>query len=313
MAKTATARRIWPFHRRKVAIIETSTQPLAPPPIPERDPLAPAPPANPVSAFWSSGRVPANVNEWLDRVAKMQQVGKERSFQVLNLSQGNSVLDIGCGNGRDVARLMEIVGSSGEVWGVDNSSQLIHSARAAYPRAKFMEGDIFKLPFKDHFFDAVRAERVLLHTGDVERALAEMRRVTKIGGMISTFEPIEGSWYPGNLDLHERVFNYVSGKFFKAGRAGYDAYISMMKMGLDPNVECYPGVITADFIRFDMTRPAASSLSSLFKPATVQLAINAGIITEAEGEEYQADFQRGVEENTFLMFHPVLLAYAQIR
>jgi ubiquinone/menaquinone biosynthesis C-methylase UbiE len=312
MVKLTTARRLWPFHRRKIAIREQTTPLATPPALPERDPLAPTPPANPISAFWASGRVPANVNEWLDRAAKVMQIGKERSFQVLQLAEGSSILDVGCGNGRDVIRLMEIVGHTGEVWGVDNSTHLIQEARKTYPQAKFMEGDIFKLPFKDHFFNAVRVERALMHTGDIARALGEMQRVTKPGGMLSAFEPVDAYWYPGNITLHGRVMEYCYQKFFRAGRAGHDAFMQMKAMGLTPQIECYTAMFPAELMRIEMTRPTTSSMYNFFRPATIQMAIEAGVITEAEGEEYLADFERSLEENSLLFCLPALLVYAQV-
>jgi hypothetical protein len=71
-------------------------------------------------------------------------------------------------------------------------------------------------------------------------------------------------------------------------------------------------VITAEIMRADMARPFASSFYSFFKPSILQLAVDAGVITEAERDEYHADFQQALQDESFLMFMPFLLVYAQV-
>ncbi|MBA3825051.1 MAG: hypothetical protein H0X24_14290, partial [Ktedonobacterales bacterium] len=54
-------------------------------PLLERDPVAPPPPANPFSAFWATGQVPARANTFLDTIAEIVALAKIRSFAVLHL------------------------------------------------------------------------------------------------------------------------------------------------------------------------------------------------------------------------------------
>jgi SAM-dependent methyltransferase len=213
-------RRWWPFGRKSAATTATTTTPAqasspqstTTTPSPSRDPMIPRPPENPFSAFWASGRVPTRANEFLNMAAYASALGKERSFQVLQLHDGSSVLDVGCGNGRDVARLMELVGPKGEVWGLDNSAVLINEAKASYPRALFVEGDVNRLPFKDDFFDAVRAERVLMHLDDPFHAFAEMLRVTKPGGIVLSMDADTENYYvyPCDPAVFQRFISYTN-------------------------------------------------------------------------------------------------------
>src|SRR5262245_29518455 len=55
---------------------------------------------------------------------------KQRSFELLDLQPGASVLDLGCGTGEDVQDLARLVGPSGRVVGVDCSETVIAQARA---------------------------------------------------------------------------------------------------------------------------------------------------------------------------------------
>ena len=106
----------------------------------------------------------------------------------LRLTSGGRVLDIGCGTGDDTRRVAELVGPDGEAVGVDASEAMIAAARrrtegTGLP-ATFLVGDAAALHFADASFDAVRAERVLIHVPDAGRVLAEMVRVTRPGGRV---------------------------------------------------------------------------------------------------------------------------------
>ena len=50
-------------------------------------------------------------------------------------------------------------------------------------------GDAHALPFDDAGFDRARADRVLQHLADPARALAELRRVVRPGGLVALAEP----------------------------------------------------------------------------------------------------------------------------
>ena len=50
--------------------------------------------------------------------------------------------------------------------------------------AHFEVADVYSLPFPDGFFDAVFAHAVLMHLREPVRALEEVRRVLRPGGML---------------------------------------------------------------------------------------------------------------------------------
>lgn len=107
----------------------------------------------------------------------------------LRVQPGDSVLDVGCGAGWGAFELARAVGAGGRVTGVDTSLTLIEEAKRRADRVAlpptFETGDAQSLAFPDHHFDAVRAERLLMHVADPERALAEMVRVLRPGGRIA--------------------------------------------------------------------------------------------------------------------------------
>ena len=311
---SASARRWWPFGRRVAAspMQAASSSSATPPNLVVRDPMIPEPPANQVSAFWASSRVPQTANDFLDMMARLMASAKERTFQMMQLQNGSTVLDIGCGTGRDVARLMELVGPKGEVWGVDNNPVFIKEAKINHPRGLFVEGDLFKLPFKDDFFDATRLERVLVHTGKISEALAEMLRVTKPGGTITMMEHFNVQWFPSDQELTQRLMRFVLNRFLKCANPGVEIYQHLIKLGLVPQSEVGGASFNALQMRIEMDRSFATSHYSFIKPATLLAAIEAEVITAVEAETITHTFEQAMADQTFLMMDLFMLTSAEV-
>ena len=114
------------------------------------------------------------------------------------LSEGTSVLDVGCGPGSltlDIARLV----APGRVVGVDAEPTVLAEARAAakdqsLDNVEFHEGDACALGYDDSSFDIAHAHQLLQHLAHPERALAEMGRVTRAGGHVAARDTDYSSW-----------------------------------------------------------------------------------------------------------------------
>ncbi len=89
--------------------------------------------------------------------ARIQDV--ERAFSYLNKAQ-SSVLEIGCGNGRDAK---EILKYTSHYIGIDVSEELIKMARESEPDAHFEIADIENYTFPEHV-DLIIAFASLLHS-----------------------------------------------------------------------------------------------------------------------------------------------------
>lgn len=110
----------------------------------------------------------------------------ERFVEWLAVPPGAGWLDVGCGTG---ALLRSIVARAGpaRVAGVDPSERFLATAAASLPvDADLRIGDAEQLPF-DVAFDAVVSGLVLNFVPDPRRALAEMRRVCRAGGVIAAY------------------------------------------------------------------------------------------------------------------------------
>jgi 2-polyprenyl-3-methyl-5-hydroxy-6-metoxy-1,4-benzoquinol methylase len=92
---------------------------------------------------------------------------------------GRKVLDVGTGTGRAAIALAR---RGAAVTGVDASSEMIAVARRRAAEAgvevRFDAGDAHGLAFADRSFEAVVCLRVLMHTPDWRRSLAELCRVS---------------------------------------------------------------------------------------------------------------------------------------
>ena len=130
--------------------------------------------------------------DWLREVDTIRQQ-KELTFSLMRVSEGHSVLDVGCGTGDDVMALARLAGSGGRAVGVDVSETMIAEAckRAAASGlpVEFHRGEAYSLPFADESFDATRSERLFEHLEEPQRALREMVRVTRHGGWVVVCSP----------------------------------------------------------------------------------------------------------------------------
>jgi ubiquinone/menaquinone biosynthesis C-methylase UbiE len=98
---------------------------------------------------------------------------------VRRFGSGRDVLEVGCGTGLVLSRIAAFAKAS---TGVDLSPGMLERARAR--GLNVVEGSATSLPFEDQAFDVTCSFKVLAHVPDIERALAEMARVTRPGGHV---------------------------------------------------------------------------------------------------------------------------------
>lgn len=103
--------------------------------------------------------------------------------------KASKILDAGCGEG---SRLNYFAGNR-VGYGVDISKKAISLAKRNFPKHKFINSDVNKLPFPDNTFDLVYSAYVLEHTIHPEKFVDEMLRVTSHGGHIVFLAPNYGS------------------------------------------------------------------------------------------------------------------------
>jgi demethylmenaquinone methyltransferase/2-methoxy-6-polyprenyl-1,4-benzoquinol methylase len=98
---------------------------------------------------------------------------------------GDRVLDACCGTG-DLALAARRAG--GRVTGLDFSERMLERARRKSDEIEWVRGDALALPFEGGSFGAATVGFGVRNLDDLERGLAELRRVLRLGGRIGILE-----------------------------------------------------------------------------------------------------------------------------
>jgi ubiquinone/menaquinone biosynthesis C-methylase UbiE len=120
--------------------------------------------------------------EYEKKVANLHHFEEENFFLKL-IGKNKIILDMGCGDGRDLKIFSE---KNYQVYGIDLSKELLNLAKKKVPNGILKNMDIRKLDFKDNFFDGIWSVASLLHLEkkDVLKSLKETNRVLKKGGIM---------------------------------------------------------------------------------------------------------------------------------
>lgn len=90
-------------------------------------------------------------------------------------------LDAACGTGRHARQLVRL---GHEVLGIDLTPEMLRRAAENVPEARFVEGDLRKVPADDAQFDLVVCGLALAHLPDLDPGVRELARVLKTGGRL---------------------------------------------------------------------------------------------------------------------------------
>ena len=112
-----------------------------------------------------------------------------------------NILDVGCGEGFSLA-LIQKSGIQAKLSGVDASQESLALGKKEFPHLDLSYGDIYSLKAKDASYDLVLCTEVLEHLKNPEKALRELRRVSRKYAIISVpHEP----WF--------MLANFLRGKY----------------------------------------------------------------------------------------------------
>jgi SAM-dependent methyltransferase len=108
--------------------------------------------------------------------------------QRAQLTQASKVLEIGCGTGNHIARLVDSCGC--RAWGIDPSEAMLRHA-ATDERLQVSRGSADRLPFPNEFFDFAFSVDVIHHVPDTMAYFSESGRVLVPRGRICTLTDSE--------------------------------------------------------------------------------------------------------------------------
>ena len=157
-------------------------------------PEQPALPAD----VWASG---AAYEQWVGRWSRLVARG---FLQWLAVDTHSHWLDVGCGTGALTQTILQHA-QPRSVHGVDSSSAFLALAQQQVQdeRVRFETGDAQALPVEDGAYTAVVSGLVLNFVPDPQRALAEMVRAVRPGGVVAAYV-----WdYGGKMQLLRHFWN----------------------------------------------------------------------------------------------------------
>ncbi len=134
-----------------------------------------------------------------------------RSIDALELNEEDVVLEVGCGTGRNLKKMVK---KTKNIHGIDISEEMINVAKTALPDVDFKEGDIETgLPYCEKTFDKVLCSFVISHIKNIDSLFSEIGRVLKKNGLLvittihpaadfSKFEPKEKRFHLMKHDIN---------------------------------------------------------------------------------------------------------------
>ena len=125
-----------------------------------------------------------------------------------------SALDIGCGGGANIARLLERCRKAS---GIDYSHVAVSKSRKlnwraiAEDRCEVVEGNVTALPFEDSSFDLVTAFETIYFWPDITNCYRQVRRILKDGGRFMIVNESDGTdpWYNSWEDVIGNMHTYT--------------------------------------------------------------------------------------------------------
>jgi ubiquinone/menaquinone biosynthesis C-methylase UbiE len=220
---------------------------------------------------------------------------------------GGAAIDVGCGVLGVVHLLAERVGRTGRVAGLDREPRMLKFGRELAERrdlaVEFIEADATATGLDDRLFDLVHARTLLLNVQNPEQILAEMVRITKLGGIVAVQEPDAGAW---SCDPPHPAFDTLRAAILSAyRRTGRDFNIGrriarmLREAGLD-NVQVRATARVTHSGEYYQT--FLLTVSGLVR----EVIVDSGELTADEFDSYTAAMRAHLEARNTITCQPIM-------
>jgi SAM-dependent methyltransferase len=228
------------------------------------------------------------------------------------------LLDVGSGAGHDVFELARLVGPAGKVIGVDRSADMVAEAsrrvaEVGVSGVEFRVGDAEQLPLDDNTVDGVRSDRVFQYVADPRRAVGELMRVTRPGGLVVVADTDWGAsvFDCDDLELTARIDDAWTATR-PSGRIGRRLFGLFVRAGFG-QVRVFPhNVAVTDISDYEGSTSVASMYRDQVIPGLASQAVEAGSVTAEEASRWVALQNEAVREGHFFRFLAMFVVAGQV-
>jgi len=159
----------------------------------------------------------------------IHRLWKQYAIDIANVKKGDAILDLASGTGDLIKLYHKKIGNSGRIVSSDINEAMLDEGKRNLINSgvlgiEFVQANAEKLPFEDNSFDLVSIAFGLRNVTDKDKALSEMSRVLKPGGVLIVLEfskttnpvlekiydaysfnliPKFGSWFAGDEDSYQ--------------------------------------------------------------------------------------------------------------
>ncbi|HEX6817118.1 MAG TPA: arsenite methyltransferase [Ktedonobacterales bacterium] len=233
----------------------------------------------------------------LPEEAVLASLGCGNPTALIELREGEKVLDLGSGGGIDVLLSARRVGPTGFAYGLDMTDEMLalalaNQAKAGVSNVAFLKGQIEDIPLPANAVDVVISNCVINLSADKGRVLREAFRVLKPGGRFAVSDVVSDGPVPAELRSNmeawvgclagaleiEEYERLLAGAGFEDVSVTITRRYTASQAGLDPATlpsgwESGDGKLASAFVR--ATKPLSAPTTSPVNDSTSREPVSA--------------------------------------